>query len=314
MFVWCSAIKRVNNWAAIRKGVFWHMGTVKAQISLRACAQADQGLHCPLTELLDTTECLNWEQRPEWYFKHAQDDLICAFYTCSKVYFRLVRPDFRCVVGKWPLSNMRTAKARQLLHLRILMWLYLFTHLCRVDSSTTALWTGLFPMAGCLVNIHFYHILQKFLYLMQTVENSIRPPRSAASDLGLHCLPLSILLHAKQKWVNVFYNAILAATWENVPSDMCAQRRLKSACASAQTDQSLRCPQEECLHPGLLKIWIFPGRICPKVCFWRCYSNDPGSGRGRTGQTTRKERLIFSLLSYTWNGPVSHDNPLFINC
>ena len=38
---------------------------------------------------------------------------------------------------------------------------------------------------------------------------------------------------------------------ENVPSDLCAQRRLKSACASTQSDQSLRRPHEETLHPPL---------------------------------------------------------------
>ena len=71
-----------------------------------------------------------------------------------------------------------------------------------------------------------------------------------------------------------------AATWENVPSNMCAQRRLKSACASAQSDQSLRCPHEETLYPWLSKlrplkilirlcrlIWIFVGRTYSKVRF-----------------------------------------------
>ena len=29
-----------------------------------AFAQSDRGLHCPLTDTLDTTECLNEEQRP----------------------------------------------------------------------------------------------------------------------------------------------------------------------------------------------------------------------------------------------------------
>ena len=38
-------------------------------------AQSDQGLHCPLTESLDTTECMIGEQRPESYFVHVQDDL-----------------------------------------------------------------------------------------------------------------------------------------------------------------------------------------------------------------------------------------------
>ena len=37
-------------------------------------------------------------------------------------------------------------------------------------------------------------------------------------------------------------------------SDMCAQRRLKSDCASAQSDQSLRCAHEETLHPCLSKM------------------------------------------------------------
>ena len=37
--------------------------------------QSDQTLHCPLTESLDTTECMNGEESPRWYFGHAQDDL-----------------------------------------------------------------------------------------------------------------------------------------------------------------------------------------------------------------------------------------------
>ena len=41
---------------------------------------------------------------------------------------------------------------------------------------------------------------------------------------------------------------------ENVPFDMCAQRRLKSACASAQSDQSLRYPHEETAHLWLSKM------------------------------------------------------------
>ena len=37
-------------------------------------------------------------------------------------------------------------------------------------------------------------------------------------------------------------------------SDMFAQRSLKSACASAQSDQSLHCPHEENLHPWLSRL------------------------------------------------------------
>ena len=40
-----------------------------------ASAQSDQCLHCLLTEPLDITECMTEEQRPGWYFVHAQDDL-----------------------------------------------------------------------------------------------------------------------------------------------------------------------------------------------------------------------------------------------
>ena len=38
-----------------------------------------------------------------------------------------------------------------------------------------------------------------------------------------------------------------------MPSDMCVQRRLKSACAFVQSDQGLRCPYEEILNPWLSK-------------------------------------------------------------
>ena len=45
--------------------------------------KSDQGLHCPLTESLNTTECMNGEQRSGWYFGHVQDDLnlliLCLF-------------------------------------------------------------------------------------------------------------------------------------------------------------------------------------------------------------------------------------------
>ena len=42
---------------------------------------------------------------------------------------------------------------------------------------------------------------------------------------------------------------IWAASWQNQQNGMCAQRRLRSAWASAQSDQSFRCPHEESLGP-----------------------------------------------------------------
>ena len=73
------------------------------------------------------------------------------------------------------------------------------------------------------------------------------------------------------------------ATWENIPSGICAQRTLRSACLSAQSDQGLACPHEETMHLLLSKnapsedsdqtarmrslVWIFTGCTCRKVHF-----------------------------------------------
>ena len=42
---------------------------------------------------------------------------------------------------------------------------------------------------------------------------------------------------------------IYATTWQNQQCRLCYQRRLKSAWASAQSDQSICCPHEEALGP-----------------------------------------------------------------
>ena len=44
---------------------------------------------------------------------------------------------------------------------------------------------------------------------------------------------------------------IWATSWQNQQNDLCTQQRLRSAWASAQSDQSLRCPHEETLGPQL---------------------------------------------------------------
>ena len=41
---------------------------------------------------------------------------------------------------------------------------------------------------------------------------------------------------------------------KKVPSDMSAQQRLKSVCITAQSDQCIRYPNEETLHPSLSKL------------------------------------------------------------
>ena len=42
-----------------------------------------------------------------------------------------------------------------------------------------------------------------------------------------------------------------STAWQNQQNDLCAQRRLRSAWASAQSDQSQRCPPEAKLGPNL---------------------------------------------------------------
>ena len=60
---------------------------------------------------------------------------------------------------------------------------------------------------------------------------------------------------------------------EDVPSYMWDERRLKSTCACAQSDQSIRCPHEETLHSWLSKMRPVTILIrmrenaCPKVRF-----------------------------------------------
>ena len=46
-------------------------------------------------------------------------------------------------------------------------------------------------------------------------------------------------------------HTIWATSWQNQRNGMCAHRRLRSAWASTQSDQSLRCPHEESLGPYL---------------------------------------------------------------
>ena len=61
-----------------------------------------------------------------------------------------------------------------------------------------------------------------------------------------------------------------ATSWQNQQNGMCAQQRLRSAWASAQSDQSLHCPHEERSHWAHSKdsdqtgqmprlIWVFAG-------------------------------------------------------
>ena len=64
-------------------------------------------------------------------------------------------------------------------------------------------------------------------------------PSWPESSLGVHVILLVL------SCCGSFYHLALRS------NDMCAQRRVRSAWASAQSDQSLRCPYEETLCPWL---------------------------------------------------------------
>ena len=64
-------------------------GICRQRWSRSACTSAlsDQGLSCPLQESLDTTECMDWEQRPGWYFAHVQNDMFTHFAHVQRHFF-----------------------------------------------------------------------------------------------------------------------------------------------------------------------------------------------------------------------------------
>ena len=58
-----------------------------------------------------------------------------------------------------------------------------------------------YQFKGCLV--YFFPFLFQAEIPVSSVD-TVQLPRSAVSDLGLHCLPRSLLWDARHKWVNDF--------------------------------------------------------------------------------------------------------------
>ena len=72
--------------------------------------------------------------------------------------------------------------------------------------------------------------------------------QTRATNYGKFKTRVMIVRCCWYKTLRVF--VIWATSWQN-QQWMCAERRLRSARASAQSDQSLRCPHEESLGPKL---------------------------------------------------------------
>ena len=63
-------------------------------------------------------------------------------------------------------------------------------------------WTSPFPILGLLGDIFHFHSYLKRNFCKQTVENLIRRG-FAASDLELHCLPMSHKKNARFIWIKM---------------------------------------------------------------------------------------------------------------
>ena len=76
------------------------------------------------------------------------------------------------------------------------------THICQVDRSILIIWTSAFPILG-VSGVPFILFLFYFEYTFLLANSEVldQTPRSAASDLGLHCLPTSQKWDAMLIWV-----------------------------------------------------------------------------------------------------------------
>ena len=71
------------------------------------------------------------------------------------------------------------------------------TRLCRVDSSTSALWTGIFPVEGCLFTVYYQFYRNSCSVLIANSVDHDQTARSTVSDHSLHCLPTCPLWDAR---------------------------------------------------------------------------------------------------------------------
>ena len=108
---------------------------------------------------------------------------------------RLICPNIRAtIVSK--LSNTIWLKKKKILSGAMD---YLLTHLCQGVSSTITLWTSPFPIER---ESYYFLLLPCFTEITVFNANRVDPdqmPHSVASDLDLHCLPISLLWDARHK-------------------------------------------------------------------------------------------------------------------
>ena len=102
---------------------------------------------------------LSWNLSVRPHFKKCQVD----YGECNTVAFLVWRNCYLIWGFMYHLCTHSTCdKTRD-------FWLWtlynnVLTHLCRMESSTSSLWTSPFPIKG---SFHYYHVSEKFLNLMQ---------------------------------------------------------------------------------------------------------------------------------------------------
>ena len=82
--------------AVVRKRDIYHMTPLSESVP-KGHGRTAKGLHCPLTESLNSTECMNRVQRPGWYFTQLQDVLCLRILHMFEGTFSLDRPNMWAV-------------------------------------------------------------------------------------------------------------------------------------------------------------------------------------------------------------------------
>ena len=62
-----------------------------------------------------------------------------------------------------------------------------------------------FLYKGCLVTFYYYNTFLEISELNANSEDPYQTPLSVASDLGLHCLPMSLIWDARHTWVKKYH-------------------------------------------------------------------------------------------------------------
>ena len=98
--------RQIITWAAPRENA-GHMCTAKAHIRLHV-RTVDQGLQCPLTESLDTTECMESKGQNDT-LRLCRMIRFCACCACLKARFRLTQT----ILMTFPFTSIKHVFVRQ---------------------------------------------------------------------------------------------------------------------------------------------------------------------------------------------------------